>query len=231
MNLKELKQLITISERNIKMGSIPSISLPPVVPCNVKAPCTDGACYAMKAFRLYPSVRQAYNKNLETFKRPRVVYFSAIQQWLQIKKPSIFRFHVSGDIPNKVYLLDMISLALRNPDIKFLCFTKKYNLLKNLTVPGNLSIIASAWTGFHMPDHSFPIAWLKDGIENRIPKDAIECFGNCENCGMCWNLKELKRDVYFNNIKRLTMSKAITITVFILSLPAIYLLAVVIMSY
>ena len=199
MTLKEIKKLVTISDGNIKMGSIPSISLPPIVTCNKKAPCTKSGCYALKSFRIYPSVRQAYNKNLDTFKRSPKEYFNAIDAWLKIKGPSIFRFHVAGDIPNLTYLSGMIQIAKNNPEIKFLAFSKRYDIITAAAyIPENLSIIASAWTGLEMPKHSFPIAWLNDGIENRIPKDAIECHGNCETCGMCWELKTIKRDVYFN---------------------------------
>ena len=198
MNLKEIKKLVTISEGNSKMGVIPSISLPAIVTCNPKAPCTKGGCYALNGAFQYPSVQGAYAKNLNTFKSSPKDYFNAIDQWLHIRKPSIFRFHVSGDIPNKRYLTEMMKIAAYNPEIKFLAFTKKYALLKGISVPKNLSIVASAWTGFDMPAHDYPIAWLNDGIENRIPKDAIECFGNCETCGMCWSLKKLGKDVYFN---------------------------------
>jgi len=198
MNLKEIKKLVTISEGNSKMGVIPSISLPAIVTCNSKAPCTKGGCYALNGAFQYPSVQGAYAKNLNTFKSSPKDYFNAIDAWLHIRKPSIFRFHVSGDIPNKRYLTEMMKIAAYNPEIKFLAFTKKYALLKGISVPKNLSIVASAWTGFDMPAHDYPIAWLKDGVENRIPKDAIECHGNCETCGMCWSLKELSKDVYFN---------------------------------
>ena len=198
MNLKEIKKLVTISDGNSKMGIVPSISLPPIVTCNKEAPCTKGGCYALNGAFQYPSVQGAYAKNLNTFKSSPKDYFNAIDQWLHIRKPSIFRFHVSGDIPNKRYLTEMMKIAAYNPEIKFLAFTKKYALLKGISVPKNLSIVASAWTGFDMPDHGYPIAWLKDGIETRIPKDAIECHGNCETCGMCWSLKKLGKDVFFN---------------------------------
>ena len=198
MNLKEIKKLVTISDGNSKMGVVPSISLPPIVTCNKKAPCTKGGCYALNGAFQYPSVQGAYAKNLNTFKSSPKDYFNAIDAWLHIRKPSIFRFHVSGDIPNKRYLTEMMKIAAYNPEIKFLAFTKKYALLKGISVPKNLSIVASAWTGFDMPAHDYPIAWLNDGIEDRIPKDAIECHGNCETCGMCWSLKKLGKDVYFN---------------------------------
>jgi len=30
------------------------------------------------------------------------------------------------------------------------------------------------------------------------PVGAVECPGNCDTCGMCWNLKQLNIDTYFN---------------------------------
>ena len=198
MNLKEIKKLVTISEKNSKMGAVANISLPPKITCNPKAPCTNGDCYALNGSFCYPSVQGAYAKNLNTFKTSPGAYFNAIDNWIGIKKPSIFRFHVSGDIPNKRYLNTTLDLAASNPKIKFLAFTKWYKHLENLNEPENLSIVASAWTGFKMPKHDYPIAWLNDGVETRIPKDAIECHGNCETCGMCWSLKKIGKDVYFN---------------------------------
>ena len=38
----------------------------------------------------------------------------------------------------------------------------------------------------------------EDGSEVRVPKDAIECPGNCESCGMCYELDRLGRDVVFH---------------------------------
>ena len=196
MNLKQIKTHITISAGNRKVGHIPSISLPPIITCNPKAKCFKD-CYVLKSYRICPSVRDAYSKNLKTFTDNPDLYFESIDQWIKIKKPVLFRFHVSGDIPNRSYLTGMVKLAIDNPEIKFLAFTKRYNLnhlFKN--VPENLSIVLSAWPDMRLPKTNLPIAFMDNGNEKRI-KNAIDCFGNCETCGMCWSLKKIGKNVVF----------------------------------
>jgi len=90
MNLKQIKKYITISPGNMKTGKIPSISLPPIVTCNPNAKCHND-CYVLKSYRLYPHVREAYQKNLNTFKTSPELYFQSISDWLTIKKPDYFR--------------------------------------------------------------------------------------------------------------------------------------------
>jgi hypothetical protein len=46
--------------------------------------------------------------------------------------------------------------------------------------------------------HNHRIAWMQDGTETRIPKGAIECHGNCETCGLCYELPRLGVDVVFH---------------------------------
>jgi len=196
MTLTEIKKNITISDGNMKVGHIASISLPPVITCNPKAKCHKD-CYVLKSFRIYPSVRQAYHKNLDTFKNDPELYFKSISDWLSIRKPDYFRFHVSGDIPNKTYLDGMIFLAESHPKVKFLAFTKRYEFNRYFTdLPYNLSIIISAWPGMRLPSTKLPIAFMQDGTEKRV-KNAIPCPGNCETCGMCWELKNINKNVVF----------------------------------
>lgn len=196
MNLKQIKQHVTISDGNRKVGSVPSISLPPVITCNPRAKCFKD-CYVLKSYRIYPSVRQAYQKNLDTYNSDADLYFESIDNWIRIRKPVLFRFHVSGDIPDRRYLAGMVKLAIDNPETKFLAFTKRYNLNKLFkNVPDNLSIVISAWPGMRLPKTSLPIAFMDDGKEKRI-NNALECFGNCETCGMCWSLKTIGKNVVF----------------------------------
>ena len=196
MNLGQIKKHVTISQGNRKVGNIPSVSLPPVITCNPKAKCHKD-CYAMKSIRIWPGVRKAYHKNLDTFNSDPELYFKSISDWLSIQKPEYFRFHNSGDMPNKEYLFGMIDLAKKHPEVKFLAFTKRYEFNRYFTdLPTNLSIIISAWPGMRLPATKLPIAFMQDGTEKRI-KNAIPCPGNCESCGMCWNLKTLNKNVVF----------------------------------
>ena len=46
-----------ISEKNTKMGWIPSVSLPPIITCRPNAPCKKD-CYALKAYRCYKRTKK-----------------------------------------------------------------------------------------------------------------------------------------------------------------------------
>jgi hypothetical protein len=76
--------------------------------------------------------------------------------------------------------------------------------LDGLSVPpptkdyANLAIIFSAWPGMRFDNpHHHRVAWMQDETETRVPEDAIRCPGNCETCGLCYELSRLGRDVVF----------------------------------
>jgi len=191
---------VSISNGNIKLGKIANVSLPPVITCNPQAPC-HADCYANKAWRLYPTTRKAWNDNLIIFKKFRHFFFDDINEFLRKYKQRYFRWHVAGDIPNRTYFRGMVRLAKTNPNIRFLALTKRYNIINNYNhkIPDNLRIVFSSWPKLRFSNpNKFPVAWLQDGTEDRIPNNALECPGNCETCGMCWSLKDLKRDMVFN---------------------------------
>jgi hypothetical protein len=118
-------------------------------------------------------------------------------------KPRLFRWHVAGDILNSEYLHGMCRIAGANPRTHFLAFTKAFEIVNRYedhkAVPGNLVIVFSAWPGMtFLNPRSHRVAWMQDGTETRVPEDAIECPGNCESCGMCYELERLGRDVVFH---------------------------------
>jgi len=184
-----------ISKGNMKLGKIPNISLPPILSCGNKVECAK-SCYALKAFRLYPSAKKAWLNNLDLYNSDPNKYFGDIDGYLLKSKPAFFRFHQAGDILNQDYLNRMKVLCRKHKNVKFLCFTKKYNLDFRYK-SSNLEIVFSAWPGRNIPKSKFRIAWLDNGEDNRIPKSAIECPGHCDVCGMCWNLSKLNKDVKF----------------------------------
>jgi hypothetical protein len=71
--------------------------------------------------------------------------------------------------------------------------------------PENLEIVFSMFPLTDMPDEhiSFRKAWVTNdkagNVETRIPDGSIECPGTCDTCGMCWNLSDINKDVFFHN--------------------------------
>lgn len=187
---------ISISPGNVKMGVIPSVSLPPVITCPNGCPCAR-KCYAAKLCRLRATVREAYARNLEIYTESPENYFTAVKAAAAVTR--FFRWHVAGDIPNARYFLGMIETARALPGTQFLAFTKQYNIVNSYienggTLPANLKIIFSEWgEGWNVPNpHNLPTsAVIFKKTEPR--EDWKICGGNCTECACrgvgCWELK------------------------------------------
>lgn len=191
---KQMK--VSISNGNSKMGAIPSVSLPPVITCPKNAPCGK-KCYAAKLCRIYPSVKKAYDNNYNIWKNNPGEYWEQVNKAVSMTK--YFRFHVSGDIPNIEYFIELISLAERNPSTQILIFTKQYatvNIYLDIIekLPENLRLILSAWGNAPISNrHNLPVAQvIFKGVE---PNENWKiCGGNCADCACrgvgCWELKK-----------------------------------------
>lgn len=188
-----------ISDGNSKLGKIPNVSLVPVKDCG-DIPCAKD-CYALKALRAYPTVKVAWSRNSALARSNRESFFRDIVSYLEKNGPRFFRWHVAGDILDQSYLEEMKRVSLLFPAVRFLAFTKRHDL-NFKALPSNLSIVASMWPGWGsvaaVRAQGLRVAWMQDGTEKRVSRGAIECPGNCETCGMCWNLKKLGRDVVFH---------------------------------
>ena len=189
---------IKISKGNKKTGRIPAVSLPPGYGCPADAPCRK-SCYACKSYRQYKETRAAWSGNARLQSKDRDSFFEQLYSRLSKSKPRFFRWHVSGDIPDANYLERMILLAKLLPDTKFLAFTKHYDY-NYRKLPDNLKVVLSMWDNYGSLRKKMPRAWMRDpnNPDPRIPVDAVECPGNCETCGMCWNLDVIGKDVVFN---------------------------------
>ena len=194
---------IKLSRGNSKMGSVPSVSLPSIKTCRQCA-CRE-KCYAQKLERLRPSVRNAYQHNLEVLIKEPETYWREVEASVMMSR--FFRFHVSGDIPTAEYLANMVAVAGRNSHCEILCFTKRYEMVNefienNGELPSNLHMIFSGWIGLDMVNpFSLPEAHVRyrDG-STTASDDAVECGGNCTECalteGGCWSLQKGQQVVF-----------------------------------
>jgi hypothetical protein len=197
------RETVSISRGNTKTGDVPSVSLPHVITCNRAAPCTrpnrNGArpCYIDKIVRLRPNVRAAYERNLRIWRRDAAQYFGDIAAFLERVRPDYFRFHVSGDFPTRRYMADTFETARRFPAVRFLAFSKRLTWFPDVaTLPENYTLVASLWPRWGERPDGYRVAFMTDGTETRAAH-ALPCPGNCETCGMCWNLPRLAVDVVF----------------------------------
>lgn len=121
------KRKVSISPGNSKMGSVPSVSLPAVVTCR-KCDCQT-KCYAKRMEQRWKNVADAYKNNLEILQEDPDLYWRQVEASVMMSR--FFRFHVSGDIPDRNYFERMVEIARRNPHCEILCFTKKYDIVNN----------------------------------------------------------------------------------------------------
>lgn len=197
---------VRVSHTNSKLGaSIPSVNLPPIITCRPDAPCYHG-CYAQHGNFVYSKVKESLLNNLNAYKENPNLFFKMIAE--ESKLNLAFRWHSSGDIVDEKYLQGMCWVARKNPNTKYLCFTKKFELVNDYIsakhkIPKNLTIVFSSWKDF-VPENPYnlPTTWVyfpKEG-ENKyndlIPKNAIPCNGKCPECLACWQLKK-GQSVYF----------------------------------
>ena len=91
---------VHISHGNMKIGKIFNINLPPGISCYKGVPCNcNSGCYALKAYKMYPNVKKAWDENFEIYQDNPKYYFDNIIIQLKSKKYfDRFRWHSSGDI-------------------------------------------------------------------------------------------------------------------------------------
>lgn len=195
--------IISISQGNSKMGAIPSVSLPAGMTCRECA--CQAKCYAKRLERLRPTVAAAYQKNLDVLQTDPETYWREVEAVIMLNR--YFRFHVSGDIPDRQYLANMIAIAARQLHCQVLCFTKKYELVNlaisdGVEIPDNLHIIFSGWVGLEMVNpFCLPEAHVRyRNGSTTASETAKECSGNCAECALtdcgCWTLQKGEQVIF-----------------------------------
>jgi ferredoxin len=192
---------IHISSGNAKLGSIMNISLPPVVTCTNCGSCSK-YCYAVRSYNRFTGTAAGWNENYILFLTDPERYFNEISAAVKLQR--FFRWHVSGDIVNERYLAGMIKVAIENPKVEFLAFTKAYQIVNaaiaaGAVIPGNLHLLFSAAPGVDMPNpYNIPechINFADPALNTYCGGAEFEyyCTGNCTECAIngcgCFFLK------------------------------------------
>lgn len=205
-----------LSGNNSKLGKlVAGLNLPALITCRPDAPCRK-TCYACHGrFNMFKNIKEALMNNLKAYLDNPEYFFEKIIIEMKMSGYRWFRWHSSGDIPNYDYLMGMIHVAEKLPDVQFLCFTKKYEIVNSYLdlhkeFPKNLHMVFSRWGEYPVPNpYELPEAHIRfkkeNGIENNsvIPADAHICEGGkevipghkytCSNCvnvtGNCWKMK------------------------------------------
>ena len=185
---------VSISNSNSKMGAVASVSLLPFLTC--PACCKDtcgGKCYAAKLANLRPAVLRAYAMNTAIYFMDADKYFREVSGAMAAVR--FFRFHVSGDIPDIIYMHKLIAACNGNRHCQVLCFTKQFGIVNaekkaGVVFPSNLHLLFSGWSNL-TPDNPYEFPETNVIQKGAEPAENWKiCGGNCFNCACrgvgCW---------------------------------------------
>lgn len=193
---------IKLSMNNSKLGKIMNYSTVPVQDC----PNCDGCkadCYALKAYKQYPSVRVAWMNNSDIQRDHEDVLVTSVVQQIKAKRkaPKLFRIHVAGDYTDQKKVDAWVEIANQCKGTQFLSFTKSSHLDFS-AAPKNMVIIHSQWEGQPKINHTGINAWIEG--DERIPDKHMVCKGSasqgglkCDECKYCFQ-SNVKLDVVFS---------------------------------
>ena len=103
------------------------------------------------------------------------------------KNTQLVRIHESGDFFSGSYLDAWIEVAIRNPDLKFYCYSKSLQLFLNFKLPANFYMTASYGGKFdHLIDEGFFTRYAKvfmtedeaNSANLEVDHDDSHCFGD-----------------------------------------------------
>ena len=181
-----------ITTQNSKLGGmIAQVNMPYLKTCREDAPCKSG-CYCAKGNLNYPSVRKSHMDKYKLYKSNPEAFFNMISAELDMVPYRFFRWHSSGDIPDIKYLGLMCKLARKHKGTRFLCYTKKWEMVNvyfdSHRKPSNLVIVLSNWGNWRVVNpHNFPESFVDFG-NGDVPDMAYRCGGSCAECPgtHCW---------------------------------------------
>jgi hypothetical protein len=99
-------------------------------------------CYAKKGAYIWSNVKPAFEKRYQLTKTD--LFIDAMDTEIKKKKADYVRVHDSGDYYSPAYLQKWITIALKNPTVRFYSYTNSIQFIKDLkTIPANFDFIFS----------------------------------------------------------------------------------------
>lgn len=175
------------------------------------AGCCSGcksACYAINDTKRYHNTcvkSQGENTLLARFDRPR--FFADVQRFIDNNMVAAIRIHSSGEFLNYEYFCGWVELIRNNPDVKFYCYTKRFNFVERFIesggeIPANFALNMSIWHKNYNNPHGLAEFIYDDGSEPELASvphcPAVDENGHktgmtCAACKKCINAKPGQR--------------------------------------
>lgn len=204
--------MVSANNGNRKTGKACLTLSFPVISCREDAPCKiSSKCYCMKGPQAcYASVLGAYYRNWRLWQENPKRFEEQVNAIICYNGLPLFRWCDAGDFPDYEFFLMTIRVARKNPEVKFMAYTKKYEMINQYfesdvkELPGNYTLRFSQWDkSWNVPNpYSLPIATVafKDSkLSPEIAQNAFWCEGtgktSCSMCRACWN-KKIKQVVF-----------------------------------
>ena len=154
---------------------------------------TCGSCYALKGRYVFPNVRKALERRLETLSNP--LWVAAMTELIsrRTKKVPYFRWHDAGDLQSLEHLSMIVQVAKNLPGVSFWLPTRENAIVKEFLAgekfPANLTVRISAPMIGRSPEKI--AGTVGSSVED---PSAFQCpaptQGNsCQECRSCWNRK------------------------------------------
>ena len=166
-------------------------SLPPITSCLNSKSCAS-TCYAVKAYKQYPSVRNLWDDNLRLVTNSLFELYDDLDNQLsKAKDGTIVRIHQSGDFLTQEYINMWVQLISKYNNIIFYGYTKVDKILDITPLDKlvNCNIIRSMYDNnrnYGSVSYVHNMAAKYDGTvcpaTYGINKDDVKCGVNCFKC-------------------------------------------------
>lgn len=98
-------------------------------------------CYAKKGAYSWGNVSPAFKKRYDITKQKDFPQLMMAE--IAKKKVDMVRIHDSGDFYNREYLSKWLKVIVSMPQVKFYAYTKSLDLIREITLPDNFTVIYS----------------------------------------------------------------------------------------
>jgi len=185
---------VLISRGNLKLGILPSFSLPAITTCPGKTLFCDQFCFGLQGRYKMDNVKRANDRRLDATLRDDFV--DTIVTEVREVNPPAFRLHTVGDFYTVEYIKKWIDIAMELPEIIFFGSTRSWRcdfmaaILKKFRGMSNVYLKASIdLTDPQGHPYCGWRTWSVEGPGIPCPHD-YGLVDNCAACKRCWTVKE-----------------------------------------
>lgn len=148
------------------------------------------SCYALKGRYVFPAVRAAQEKRIQSLQDPRWV--DALVFMIQRRKCTFFRWHDSGDLQGVWHLEKIVEVARRCPDTQFWIPTREKATVRKYVAqhgefPPNLVVRVSGTMVDGPPPSGFAHTSTVVTDKKVASCPAYQQGGVCGSCRACWD--------------------------------------------